>query len=336
MHSGRSEATGPLIEGLHNDGLYPQSRAEIYYTLGCFGTDAKAAISTLSAAVRLWEQEESQVALHALMRIAPREEATLCVVRETICNDKRPLGVRILGCLELSDLGDTAQASVPEMMRLFDSLSGEMPLQIPKQSFLFPRHRLIRRASTLKTATLKELEEDFDEHPRVNILIAIGHLGPCQVGSASPCGNLGGSHGVLRCSLVFGWCLQQMGAEAKPAFPTLVAIFKGADQDTNLRREAATALTAIGSEGIAQVIKALDSSEWTTKLIALEALENIGPRAKAALPAIQEIQRGDDRLLAQLRRLRSIKFMDSGTREEAIGSDCLHRLSAQSLDHSRP
>ena len=200
MHSGRSEATGPLIEGLHNDGLYPQSRAEIYYTLGCFGTDAKAAISTLSAAVRLWEQEESQVALHALMRIAPREEATLCVVRETICNDKRPLGVRILGCLELSDLGDTAQASVPEMMRLFDSLSGEMPLQIPKQSFLFPRHRLIRRASTLKTATLKELEEDFDEHPRVNILIAIGHLGPC---ASRLCLALWKSWGIARSVTMF-------------------------------------------------------------------------------------------------------------------------------------
>src|SRR5262249_55258081 len=82
------------------------------------------------------------------------------------------------------------------------------------------------------------------------------------------------------------WGLRRIGAEAKAAVPQLEAALK--DESGLVRVEAARALWAIGEQksAIPALIDLLGHTDPHTRWGAAAALEAIGPKAKAAVPAL--------------------------------------------------
>jgi len=90
--------------------------------------------------------------------------------------------------------------------------------------------------------------------------------------------------------------LGNIGPEARNAVPALRAAAR--DNDSEVRLDAAYALWKIenASDAIEVLIPLLDSDDPRVGLRTIEALGEIGPPAKAALPALERVRKGDNKL----------------------------------------
>ncbi len=102
--------------------------------------------------------------------------------------------------------------------------------------------------------------------------------------------------------------LGAIGPEAKPAIPALVEAIKreqgkrsgtGSDTPSILSWQAGRALTKIGPASIPQLLILLEHDDRYVRMTAVNALGNLGPQAKDAVPALNEALNDEDELVRQ-------------------------------------
>src|SRR5262249_7246673 len=120
---------------------------------------------------------------------------------------------------------------------------------------------------------------------RQGAVLALGKLGPGAVPALAEALK---DKEIVNVRLWAAWGLRRIGAEAKAAVPQLEAALK--DESRLVRFEAAIALWAISKQksAIPALIDLLKNKDANARWRSAEALERIGPKAKAAVPALLE------------------------------------------------
>jgi HEAT repeat protein len=137
--------------------------------------------------------------------------------------------------------------------------------------------------------TLTEALRDQNPTVRFQAAIALGCIGP-EAKAAVPAliGRL--KDGVF---FVRGWtafALGEIGPDAAQAVPALVEGLKNAQEREFVRRQMASALGRIGPHAVNALVETLTNSSEVARLGAVLALHQIGPGARAAVPALMRLQ----------------------------------------------
>ena len=96
------------------------------------------------------------------------------------------------------------------------------------------------------------------------------------------------------------WALGHIGPTAAPAIPDLVHMLS--DRRDPVRRQAAWALWKIGSSAVPELLKALESENPRTRVLAAWILGTMRGRARGALDAVTEryLDEGEDRRVRRM------------------------------------
>jgi hypothetical protein len=233
-------------------------------------------------------------------RIGPKEKDVLATLRETVRDDTCHMSLRLAACWALSELGSDVRTTIADLLKLL----GAHPVPKGRQSdskreqLLQDIHYAFRNAREASRSRDHWGRSSGELH--VVILLALGRLGPEAKEAVPRLEHIVRDRDADR---VIRWCaawaLGQVGPAARSATGALAAVLQTPDEPTALRERAGQSLTQIGPDAVADLVKVVEGKDWAGRLMALEALGALGPRAKAALPALRALGRGDDVLLAR-------------------------------------
>jgi hypothetical protein len=124
-----------------------------------------------------------------------------------------------------------------------------------------------------------------DVGERQGAVLALGKIGPEGVPALADALE---DKEIVNVRLWAAWGLRKNGADAKAAVPKLEAALK--DENYLVRVEVAKALWAVAEhkKAISTLIELLNNKDPNIRWGAAESLEWIGPKAKAAVPALQK------------------------------------------------
>jgi HEAT repeat protein len=93
--------------------------------------------------------------------------------------------------------------------------------------------------------------------------------------------------------------LARLGPASAPALDALIAQFKSTSADDAALPPLRKAIAAIGAPAVAAVARLLEDADPALRLRAAQTLEEIGPNAKAATPALVAALLGESKELAE-------------------------------------
>jgi HEAT repeat protein len=249
----KEEPTAPALDRRSTDGPLCRSAA---LALGNMGPSARAAIPALLKSLNDPDQGLSAVSCYALVKIDPQDKRIVPSLVEVL-KGQSP-GSRADAASALGRIGPQAKAAVSALLEALKAKDERDP----------------ERAQSLREAAAYALGRiDWQTEETVPAL-AEALKAPDRDGS-------------LRRTIVRA--LTQLGPKAKRAIPALIDLIEsgwsGAEGD-----EVVNALAAIGSEeAVPRLVKILHDAKATetTLTVAVQALGKLGPKAKAAVPAIR-------------------------------------------------
>ncbi len=280
-----------LLDLLKKKKDHLQTRKAILFAIGDLRAGGRTAVPLLLTMLRSSNDADSWHAACALARIARTDRVVLAALRETVRDEKAPTVTRVVVCSLLCHIDGDAAATAPDLVKLLRRLPIEKKSRFRYHSL--PIFDVYDEKALPPEQASDEMKSLFEESPggdfsrwqperelHIHLIQALAHLGP-KANAAIPelirILQTRKDDDGLR--LYVAWCLGEMGSKAKPVAPALAAILQAADEPIELRQRAAALLAKFGSEGLTHLVTTIESADWAGRLIALETLEEMGPRA---------------------------------------------------------
>jgi HEAT repeat protein len=287
--------TPGLLDALRED-ADPEIRQEIAQMLGRIGPDAKGAAEALGERLandksELVRQAAATALGGKLAKVAEGQVRTLAAALK----DKHE-GIRRAAAETLKNLGEPAQAAVPELIVLArdataDRFSRVYALQIIS---------LWGQDSKGTAAALIQALGEKDAHPTVRQAAAdgLGRLGGDDPATVAALGAalVSAPPEVRRNAAA---ALGQIGTKAAPAWPAIKTTLEDRKGEGGTRYpliHTAAALAKEHADAVPVLAKlALDDNAAENRLAAIQELGELGPVAEKATPALQGIAQGEAR-----------------------------------------
>lgn len=316
-------AAGPVAAQLKNDAIKPLA----LLILADLGADAKGAVPALrtiitqdkDASVRreaqivlahlgpaaaeakgdlltVLKDETSPVrpsALYALVKMGAKDEL-LPIISKTI-EDKNSKHLRDVSAWALLTIDPKNPQYVRQALPvLINGLTNEMP--VARREVAMALRKLGPTAEVAVPELVKALKAEQDQRVRTEIISALGDIGP-GAAEALPLvlQSLSDSVPMIRYSACYA--LGKFGAKARDALPVLKNNLQG--RDKFLAVISAWAIVNIapaeaGDDAVSLLTQALALPDARTRIEAVSALAQLGPKAKSALPAINKLSADQD------------------------------------------
>jgi HEAT repeat protein len=301
---GRSatEVVPTLVKSLQDKD--PQVLREAVMAVGQLGSSARAAIPALTEILKGEKGADHVIAAEALAYVKPGSQEAVSALAEMVAD--RDLGLRQMAIMALGRIGPEARGSLPALTKAHVSANVNVRLEAAVA---------LAHVGGDSEAVLPELLEVILEknHPaRVRALEALSRLGSRAEPAVSTLVRVLWEEGPARVKAAE--VLGRIGPPATMAVPALTNLLKGSEPDA--RVQAALALWKIdrrAEEAVPVLVTALNSSIPSRQAAALlppgrfgarsnvppappcqqaaEALAQMGPVARAAVPALSEILR---------------------------------------------
>jgi HEAT repeat protein len=134
--------------------------------------------------------------------------------------------------------------------------------------------------------------------PRSAACLALGCIGPDARDAVSLLAQILAdreARDVVRYCAAFA--LERIAPADERTVAALLAVLRDADAPLDLHTLVRQVLLKAGGAAVPGLTTALKDQEWVTRLRAIEALTALGPIAKSAAPALEEVRKGNDELL---------------------------------------
>jgi HEAT repeat protein len=277
-------------------------RRYIVVALGRYGTDAKGAVSALVEALQDTEIQDNnslaRTAARALDEIGPAAAAAVPALLQCIKSDD--LLLRSLAIEALGGIGTAHPDVLPMLRRL---LQEKEPSWYPYAA----ARALGRIGSVAKDvvpdllALLSKVDVKSPDNSYSELLTALARIDPTAKGVVPAMTAILKNKEAkpeLRQRVVN--TLAKMGPAAKEAVPALIEELRAASKPASVYPDIVLrALRAIGAEAVPGLTDlALNDQDNTVRRYAIEVLGEIGPPAKAAVPALRQCLDSPDRLIS--------------------------------------
>lgn len=280
-------AVPTLTEALRDSEL--SVRVAAATSLGTLGTDALPARPDLEKALKDRDSELRQAAAGALVKIGP-DASTAATWFQAIKDNDPDLATHAVKALE--KIGRLRKEDLPAAIELLKN--DRVAVRVLAVRLLGETEADIKLGTESKPAITGLIDRlrDTDRDVREAAALALGKVGPAAWSAAPALGNmLGNDHINVRKAAVAA--LVKLGPDAWGATPSLIPALKNAEIHEDVLR----ALVGIGKEAVRPLVNRLaESRDAQERLEIVNILGQIGPDAKAAIPALTTIANGGDKV----------------------------------------
>ncbi len=189
--------------------------------------------------------------------------------------------------LALGEIGPAAQSAVPALQVALTAADQNTRVTAAKAIW-----QIVREADDVVTALVGVLDNGDDEARRA-AAEQLQQMGPWAEAAVPALSKmLQDKDWCNRCAAAEA--LGAIGPKAAPAIPALSAAFERGEEESTVQTRCVDALGEIGDPAAAPfLIAALEHAEDSVRWHAIEALESLGPRAEAAVPALLRVVQHD-------------------------------------------
>jgi lysine biosynthesis protein LysW len=256
--------------------------------LGNLGPQARGVVPDLIEASKSGEAHVSGAAIVALGQIGSDAKSAVPTIVEAL-NKKE---TRDLAIVALGKIGPDAKVAVPELAKNLKTKE--------VQGLVIESLGKIGPQAKSAVPDLADLLKDSDKELKPAIINALARIGKDAKPAVSAIGSCL-SPDDRETSIQALGLLADLGPDAKDAVGDIIALFvdENLRPDNKLRSEAVRALAKIGKPAVPLLTKALGNPNRYMKAGVIEALGDIGPDAKGALPTIQRLASNADPIVSR-------------------------------------
>jgi HEAT repeat protein len=264
-----------------------KDRASIASVLAEFGPDAKEAVPALIEALKTKDKILACEAAWALGAIGKEARAAVPALMKSL-SDPTDSHLCCLATQALAKMGPDAKAAVPDLARLLKTGNNDI------RSNAAATLGALGADAKAAVPALRAALQDSDETLRIETALALWRIDRRNDLSVRVlCKLLQQSYYSNKWHVVA--ILGDMGPDAKAARPRLKEALK--DRDPAVRVRAAVALWRIEQRTrapMALLIEALKDENYLDHAFVITTLEEMGPKAKVAVPALIQLWNGAD------------------------------------------
>jgi HEAT repeat protein len=252
---------------------------EAAVALGMIGPPAKPALVALIQAVGSSDQGIAQAAKQAVAKIGPLTKNDIPALMASLKENNRP--VRLFALATLTQLGADAKGAVPAIAALVtdadEAVWSESLITLEK----------LGPVAEAAIPSLLPLLKDKDSTVRLRVAEVVAAIGTFRavpaVETLSEFLKPKEATGIRLRAIA---ALAKLGPEAWPGVRPLIQAIK--DKDSEIRSTATDALGKIGKEAVPVLVEALQGDiNSNVRLACCQALGEIGPEAKDAIPVLR-------------------------------------------------
>jgi len=275
-----------LVKALKHQDL--EVRKFAAQALGNLGPQARGVVPDLIEASKSGDAQVSGAAIVALGQIGADAKSAVPTIMDAL-NKK---DTRDLAIVALGKIGPDAKAAVPELAKNLKTKE--------IQGLVIEALGKIGKQAKSAVPELADLLKDSDKEVKPAIITALGRMGKDAKPAVPALGSCL-SPDDRETSIQALGLLADLGPDAKDAVGDIVALFvdENLRPDNKLRSEAVRTLAKIGKPAVPLLTKALGNPNRYMKAGVIEALGDIGPDAKGALPTIQRLASNPDPVVSR-------------------------------------
>jgi serine/threonine protein kinase/HEAT repeat protein len=256
--------------------------------LGNLGPQARGVVPDLIEASKTGDAPVSGAAIVALGQIGADAKTAVPTIIEALHKKE----TRDLAIVALGKIGPDAKAAVPELTKNLKTKEA--------QGLVIEALGKIGTQAKAAVPDLADLLKDSDKELKPAIITALGRMGKDAKAAVPAIGSCLSPDDKETSIQALG-LLADLGPDAKDAVGDIIALFvdENLRPDNKLRSEAVHTLARIGKPAVPSLTKALGNPNRYMKAGVIEALGDIGPDAKAALPTIQRLASNADPVISR-------------------------------------
>jgi HEAT repeat protein len=303
----QAEAAVPALIGLLR-GIQKSTRTETSVELSqnaaeALGRLGEPAVPALTTQLRDKDPDIRKNAAWALWRMGPKAKAAVPALCEMSKDGNA--SVRLFAVAALGKIGPAAGGAVPALIERLQDPDGK--IRVKASWALGSIGSAAKDAVPGLIATLKDKEKEARE----SATWALGKIGQgakAAIPALIETAKMDKEHGLA------AEALGRIGAEAKAAVPTLVAMLDQSPAQARIRIALAHwRITGHEETAVKVLTAALTGEQSADRCAAADALGEMGPKAKAAVPALIAMAKkktGDDHFLDLEAARRALKKID--------------------------
>jgi serine/threonine protein kinase/HEAT repeat protein len=256
--------------------------------LGNLGPQARGVVPDLIEASKTGDTQVSGAAIVALGQVGADAKTAVPTIIEAL-NKKE---TRDLAIVALGKIGPDAKAAVPELTKNLKTKEA--------QGLVIEALGKIGTQAKSAVPDLADLLKDSDKELKPAIITALGRMGKDAKAAVPAIGSCL-SPDDRETSIQALGLLAELGPDAKDAVGDIIALFvdENLRPDNKLRSEAVHTLARIGKPAVPKLIQSLGNPNRYMKAGVIEALGDIGPAAKDALPTIRRLANNPDPIISR-------------------------------------
>jgi HEAT repeat protein/S1-C subfamily serine protease len=306
-----------LIALLADPDAGARKRIQACNQLGQMGSDAKAAVNALVAALSDKNEVVRRAAAEGLEQIGNMTQSQIDAVTQALRDDSAE--VRLASVNALKRMGEEADSAVPALRQCLRDPDARVRIQALRT--LAQLGPIAAKDQATVPDISRALREDKNHDVRSEAAVALGKMGQAAVPALPALEDaLKDTNRDVRVNVLSTF--EALGPDAKPAISNLVAALKERDRDVrlgaisalgamgpdarpalekmlelmgdrDLREAVGRAFARIGKPAVKALTQALDSGNGEVRRTAIEALGEIGPDADAAFAKLFILSRRD-------------------------------------------